>query len=310
MDTRLLITLFIAAAAAGVGLGIVYLLSVRAMHWRIVWVAVPTLLAGIITWLMTAFVHTCNYVGTHGVARIRCARHRARLVEKTVFLFDSADALRTTLTVRRNKGNYESTDYDFSWTGPLGGKAFRIKGNFINENNAPPSTDDFHFGESAEVAWSLYLLDVAATKVKTFGYVDFSMKHPDFVRVGPGVVAFTVQGATTHCAAGDLAEVTAKDGRLRFRRTDAQVGWFRSTGVFDFATEDVANVKVLLFLLRTLVAFGALAPARDSEPLRRFAENFDRAGWHSDPRAAAFIRTSLPDAAAARALDSIRPKPG
>jgi hypothetical protein len=52
---------------------------------------------------------------------------------------------------------------------------------------------------------------------------------------------------------GDVAEAGVDQGVVRFKRGDAQEGWFSSTGVYKFSFEHLANAQLFFHLLDKLV---------------------------------------------------------
>jgi hypothetical protein len=307
-EARALIVLVSAGVGGGIGLLIIYLAAVTKWYWLTLWLAVPPLVGASIAWGTTAFAHTCTYVGTEGLARYRCAGSRGRIVEGTVFLFRDAVAVRSSLTHRYHKGAYQGSDYVFDWTNTTGRSLFRIKGTYRSEKEPPPADDLYHFGEAAEVAWSLCRLDDAQSELDRDGCVRFALKSGGAVRVGPGFIDFGA-GGEGYCSVDDLAETTVKDNVIRFRRRDAEEGWFTSRGIYKLTLGDLANSKLFLFLLRTLVAFGS---TRAGEGFRRHATFLDQLAdavhvpWRHDARAEAFVCKSLEPEAAERALRHLR----
>jgi len=307
-EARALLLLVAAGLAGSVGLFIVYAAAVSNPFWLTFWLAVPPLIGALIAWGATLFQHTCTYVGIEGVARARCAGHRGRVVERTLFLFRDAAAVRSSLNHRYHKGQYQGSDYVYEWTDASGRSLFRVKGTYRSEKEPPPSVDLYHFGEAAEVAWSLRRLDAAQEELERDGCVRFALKGGGAIRVGPGFVDFGA-GGEGYCSVGDLAETSVKDNVLRFRRKDAEEGWFRSRGIYKVALAEVANAKLFLFLLRTLMAFGS---TRAGEELGRRPALLDQLAevahvpWGHDARASAFVCKSLEPAAAENALRHLR----
>src|SRR5205085_10280447 len=111
IEARTLIVLIMAGLVGSIGLLVVWLAAVRSPPARVFWMGVPPLVGAIIALAATRFAHTCTYVGTEGVARFRCGGRRGRLVERTVFLFRAAAAVRSSLTHRYQKGQYQGSDY-------------------------------------------------------------------------------------------------------------------------------------------------------------------------------------------------------
>jgi hypothetical protein len=293
-----------------------------------------------IAWHTTRFAHTCTYVGTRGLARYRCVGRRDRLIEKSVFLFRDAAALRSVLTRRYQRKTYQGSDYAFEWLGARGEVLFRVKGprpdwrdadevlryfrqggggsvNPLDEERR--ATDPRHFGEAAEVAWSLYRLDFAQAELEGKGCVRFALAGGGEIRVGPGFLDFGAPGG--RCAVGDLAGTTLTEEKAPWSNATcdccgprADVLSFRRRGPgaeVRVVLSDVTDLKLFLFLLRTLVAFGSTtseAPAGHATPadvLEQLASTA-RVPWGNHSRATAFVCRSLGPDAAERALRHLR----
>jgi hypothetical protein len=345
--------LIILLAAGGAGLaGLAFALipwfvsgGLPPAPFLVFWMTVPSAVGAAVAWVQTRFAHTCTYVGTRGLARYRCAGRRDRLIERSVFLFKDAAALRSAWTRRYRQKVYQGSDYAFEWLGPRGEVLFRVKGprpdwldadevlRYVRQGgqgNVNPAeegqqaTDPRHFGEAAEVAWSLYRLDFAQAELERPGCVRFALRDGGEIRVGPGFLDFGAPGG--RCGVEDLAGTTLKEIKTPGStatcdccgpRTDALS--FHRRGSLPGVRVDlsgVADVKLFLFLLRTLVAFGSAgtceAPAGHATPADVLDQLADaaRVPWGNHARATAFVCKSLGPDAAERALRHLRLRSG
>lgn len=243
-----------ALVAGGVGLviGIVIALSIKAPFFQLL---LPVLLAGIglgIVLFATRFKHRCTYVGREGVARFSCAGSREQ-VSGEVFCFKDAAELRTSQTRHYTNNIYQATQYSFTWTDIGGRTRFVIVGQHKSEAGTPPAKAPFHFGAAAEMAWTQYLYGQVQAQLKMSGTVYFGLGGRNWVKLGERSISVHMNGVTTECDADDIAEVRIEQGTVQVRQTDAHEGWFSSSGIFKFPYGSLANARLFLFLMDTLV---------------------------------------------------------
>ncbi len=306
IETRLLACLGIANLAVLRGIALTLLFGWRHPVWLSICFGLLPIGAVILVWIATRFSHQVTYVGTRGLARYCCRGRRDNVVEREVLLFEEADAVHTALTHRYTKNGYQGSDYSYAWSSPGGRKLFRISGTYHSEKEPPPSQDLFHFGESADVAWSLHLLDAVQERLEGEG-VEFYLEDRDSIRVSPGLLRFRLGGHQSECPIEDLGETSLKGGVLKLRRHDAQVGWFSSKGIYEVKLGQLGNSRLFLFLLRTVVAFGSTRAAEHWRPSASL-EGLDHVvtkPLQQDPRATAFVRKILNPEAANRALNHL-----
>ena len=206
-----------------------------------------------IGWLLTRFTHTCTYVGKAGVARFQCKKRRENITQQEIFLFRDAIELRTSQTRHYHNGVYTGTNYDFTWTDDQDRKVFRCHGTYRGEKKPPKPTDPFHFAESAEVAWSVHLLDRAQEQLDAAGAIVFRLGGTDWVAVGPGFLELNLKGERQRCESAEIGGFSINGGTFKVKRTDAKEGWFRSTGVFQFPYGTMANARVFLLAIDRLL---------------------------------------------------------
>jgi len=218
-----------------------------------IWQVVIFIVLFVIGWFFTRFAHTCTYVGKDGVARIRCKRDRENITQQEVFRFRDATELRTSQTRHYHNGAYTGTGYDFAWTDDQDRRVFRCNGTYRGEKKPPKPTDAFHFAEAAEVAWSIHLLDRAQEQLEQAGAIVFRLGGTDWVAVGPGFLELNLKGERRRCESAEIGGFSINGGTFKLKRTDAQEGWFRSTGVFQFPYATMANARVFLLAIDRLL---------------------------------------------------------
>jgi hypothetical protein len=207
----------------------------------------------LVGWRFTRFAHDCSYVGKDGIARFRCKGRRDRVTRREVFLFRDATELRTAQTRQYTNGVYTGTSYTFKWTDADGRKVYALSGTYRGEKKPPKPKDRFHFAASAEVAWSVFLLDHLQDELDASGMVRFNLGGSDFVGVGPGVLHLQLKGQTQSCPVEEIADITIAQGNFKVKRTDAKEGWFRSQGVFQFPYASLANARLFPFVIERLL---------------------------------------------------------
>ena len=109
-QVRLAIVAVSAGAGIGAGLGLDFLTGIHTPVWAIV-IALP---AALIAWGVTGFKHSCNFVGTEGVAEFTCKGGRENLKQKKVFCFKDAWAVSTSMTRHFTSGVYTGTTFGFT----------------------------------------------------------------------------------------------------------------------------------------------------------------------------------------------------
>jgi hypothetical protein len=198
---------------------------------------------------VTRFSHTCSYVGRDGVARFTCSGSRDRISGAEVFLFRDAMEIRTGQTVRYLNGAYQGTDYFFNWTDVGGRKRYSISGTHKTAKGVPPSTDPYHFGRAAEIAWSESLLAQARRKLEMAESIPFNLKAGQSLRISATGLTVQLGGEPVEWAAKDIEAVIVDKGIVKIKRVDAQEGWFSATGVIKFPFNTLANARLFFFLV-------------------------------------------------------------
>jgi hypothetical protein len=219
----------------------------------LLWPTLAALLAGGAAWLLTRFKHNCSYVGQEGVARYRCAGDRNNLTLAEVFLFGEAAEVRTSQTRHYVNGAYTGTDYTFTWTDVTGRVRFAWSGRHNSKAGNPKSTDPYHLGRSAEMAWSNYLLPGAFRQLELSGAVLFLVKGGNWVRVGRNSLVLHFGGKEEEWDARDIAGVSVDAGVVRIKRHGAKEGWFSSSGVFKFDFTGLGNAQLFFFLMQKVL---------------------------------------------------------
>jgi hypothetical protein len=217
------------------------------------WPSVVGLLAVCIVLLATRFRHHCGYVGRAGVARFSCAGDTDRLTRAEVFLFRDAAELRTSQVRQYVNGAYTGTDYAFTWTDVAGQKRYVFRGRYRSAEGTPKAKDPFHFGRSAEMAWSGYLLGGAFRQLDMGGAVLFLLNSGNWIRLTRSGLLFHFGGKEEEWDARDLAGVGVDAGVVRVKRHDAREGWFSSSGVLKFDFQSLGNAQLFFFLVERVL---------------------------------------------------------
>jgi hypothetical protein len=219
---------------------------------------IPLLLGGLcaaLGALPTRFRHRCSYVGRRGVTRFVCAGGRDYLARQEIFLFEDAAELRTAQTRHYVNGVYTGTVYTYTWSGRDGSKRYVLSGRYNSRSGNPPAKDPFHFAVAAEVAWSVFLLDLAQDELETFGALQFNLGGADRVRVGPGFIEMHLRGRTERIEAADIGGISLQDGAFTVKHREARRGFlgFGSSGYFSFPYSQMANARLFFLALDRLL---------------------------------------------------------
>jgi hypothetical protein len=227
--------------------------SVRNPFWLVVWPVVGAglgMLAGVVA---SSFSHTCTYAGRDGAAHYVCSGRRDNITISEVFRFRDAADLRTAQTRHYKNGIYQHTAYSFTWTDVGGRKRFQIAGSHKSEAGTPPTTDHYQFGHATEFAWTMYLMDQVEREIQLSGGVKFPLGKSEWIRVGPGKLTFLLRGGEEEWEAQEVGGVIVDKGVVKIKRTDAQEGWFSSTGVIKFSFDTLGNAQLFFHLLEKLL---------------------------------------------------------
>jgi hypothetical protein len=214
-----------------------------------------TLVLAPLTWFFTRFRHECSYVGKLGIARLFCKGNRWNVFKTEQLLFGEAAELRTSQTRHYNHGVYTGTRYAFDWTTADGKKRYKLTGSYNGENRPPKPESPFHFAQSAELAWSSYLMERAVEELNSNGFIRFNLARQNWVGIGAGFIDLHMDGNEARCNREEIAGISLNGGMFEIRRTDAKIGWFSRTGVFSFGYGQMANSRVFLLALDKLLGF-------------------------------------------------------
>ncbi len=203
----------------------------------------------------TRFKHTVRYVGKQGIAILTTKSRPDRVSRSEVFLFQNANELRTGQTRQYVNGVYSGTSYSFNWTDAAGKKVFKLSGTYHGEKKPPKPKDPFHFAESAELAWSIHLLDQADHELKETGAVRFRLTGKDWVAIGPGFLEYCRKGIEERWERDEIGGISIGDGVFKVKRTDAKEGWFSSKGVVQFPYASMSNAKLFLIAINRILGY-------------------------------------------------------
>jgi hypothetical protein len=251
--TRAAIAGGVALVCAAIVLMIVAAAQPREKFFFVFWPVVVGGLAALIAILATRFKHRCTYVGREGLARFQCAGDRDRVSMPEFFLFRDAAEVRTGQTRRYVNGVYQGTDFTFTWSDVAGRTRHVIRGTYKAEKGNPGSTDPYHFGRSAEIAFTMSLLPEVFRRLDMGGDVRFNVSGGRYVRLGPGYMIIQAGSQEEQWDARDINGVQVHQGVVYIRRRDAKEGWFSSKGVFKFDFAALANAQLFIYLVEKVV---------------------------------------------------------
>ncbi len=253
-QVRMAIVAVAAGAGIAAGLGLDFLTEIHSPLWAIGF-AIP---AALIAWGVTGFKHSCNFVGTEGVAEFTCKGGRENLKQKKVFCFKDAWAVATSMTRHYTNGVYTGTTFGFRWYPPDGGKpVYSINGRHTSNLKTPPLKNTYNFARAAESVWSQYLIPKLDSQLQEKGYINFYMGDGRWARVGPGFLDIVdKKGEVSRCEAADIGSAKVASGVFTITRKDAKSKFFGllgSSGVFHFNYGIMYNARLFLFAFEKLL---------------------------------------------------------
>lgn len=252
--TRMIIAIVAAGVAGGIGLTIGFIMEAIPLPGTIGIGAVLAALGFWIAWAFTSFDHTCQFVGSEGVASITCSGSRTDLAAPEVFRFEQAAEVRNSIVHNYNKyGVYQGTNYSFVWADPAGNAVYTISGSHNYENNFPPSNDPYCFGFSAEEVWTRWIFQRVLMQIQQTGFYQFNVEGSGHVRVGQGYAEFNLDGTPQRLRSEEIAFANLDAGMLTIRRHGATEGWFSSDGIYTFGYGSLGNAQLFLRLFGSLV---------------------------------------------------------
>jgi hypothetical protein len=215
--------------------------------------------ATVILWLMFRDGLTvpveCSYVGEKGVARFIWNKRPQPVNGTGVFLFEEAQDLQIQQTRHYRNGIYQNTSYSFDWYNSNAKRVFVIGGSHYRQDGQPPVEDKYHFGMTAEQAWSVFALERARSSLANSGTVSFRLGGKNELIVGSGFLEIVQNGQRAKISTEEIGRVTISQGVVTVRRKDAKAGFFGigSSGIFNFNYKDIANAKLFITLFDALV---------------------------------------------------------
>jgi hypothetical protein len=253
LGARLVLTGLAGLVGLGIGSLVVVFARPREEFWQFFCPTVGSVVGVAICRALTRFSHTCSYVGRDGIAKFSCSGSSNRVKRSKVFLFRDAAEIRTGQTRQYNHGVYVGTKYFFTWTDAGGRQCHSVSGTYWKSSGTPPSTDAFHFGLAAETAWTLFLLAQAQRQMEMAGCIVFNLNGRQSLRLTPRGLTIAQGGALREWATDEIEAVVVDSGVLKIKRRDAKEGWFSSSGVAKFPFDRLANARLFLHLMGSLL---------------------------------------------------------
>ena len=214
------------------------------------------LIVGIPIWMIfkfTAYTHQCTYVGKNGISMSTLKGRRTGSVKTQHLLFPNSAEVHTASTSHTVNGIYSHTDYRYEWTNTQRASLFLIKGKFRSSKGTPKQGDLVYFARAADYAWSVYYLQYANQELQQTGAISFRVDSKRVVRVGQGFIEFHFGGEPVRVTKPEIAKVTLGGGTFAFKHVDAK--WYSGGGKFNFKFGKMANGKVFMMALDTLMEY-------------------------------------------------------
>ncbi|MCA9088902.1 MAG: hypothetical protein KDA90_09745 [Planctomycetaceae bacterium] len=204
-----------------------------------------------LVYYVTSFKQSCSFVGKQGVARYTLRGSREAEPKEELFEFTEATDLYTGQTRHYYNGVYTGTQYFYRWENAQGRKVFNLQGTFNSQAGTPKTHDPYYFAMNAEYAWSNHLLDSLQAELDKHGSVEFKVNKRDAVRVGPGFMEFCFGTNEERVDGEALKHISIGGGTFSFKTADAK--WFSRKGKFSFNYASMANARLFLLVLHSLL---------------------------------------------------------
>ena len=217
-------------------------------------IGVIMFIAFLICLAVCRFRHRCSYVGKLGFVRYRLAGSRHAAPRTELFLFASAEYLKTHEVRQYVNGVYSGTTYKYSWHDGAHAELFKLHGQHRGNKGPPKPHDPYHLAVAAEVAWSQCRFDGLQAEVERNGSVTFPILERfgkiRAVNVGPGFVEFAFKEGAQRVPVEDFGKVTVAEGTFTFKHKDTK--WFSGKGKFSFSYGSIGNAQLFLLCLTEL----------------------------------------------------------
>lgn len=245
---RLLWAAVMGAVCAAVLCGIFWLAVDRP---NLIGFSLIALIAVVPSYISLAFRCRCSFVGEAGIAEFHIKGTRTATPTSKKLLFKEAGHLYTGQTKHYKNGSYRYTSYNYQWT-QQGSKGYTIAGTHNSKSGNPLHSHEWHFANSAEGAWTRFLLDFVNQDLTQRGYVEFPMAgNPQMVRVGQGFLEFvTNKGEIQRAAVNDMKDIELESGHFQFRHQDSR--WWSGKGRYGFSYNNVPNAKLFWLCLHQI----------------------------------------------------------
>jgi hypothetical protein len=222
------------------------------------WAAIFALLPVYLGWRKSAFNQSCNFVGGNGCAQFRCEGNRATIVQKSVFLFQSATGVATRINRTSKNGVYQNTRFYFNWfSSDTEESIFEVTGMHHSDSKTPPADSIFNFAHATELAWYDFVSPKIDADLARQGFLKFYMGYNRWAVLGGGYIRIVDKdGKDSKCLAEDIGSVTLRDAYLTIRRKDAKSSLFdlfNHEGVFGFNYAAMHNPRIFLYFFEKLL---------------------------------------------------------
>jgi hypothetical protein len=187
------------------------------------------------------------------VARFVCSGDRANLTTREVFRFRDAAEIRSSQTMHYTNGAYTHTSFSSEWTDVGGRSRYTITGTYKSKDNNPPADNLYHFAQAAELSWTYYLAEQAYRQIELSGSVLFNLRGGRWVRLGPGRMVLRLSQEPEEYPAEELEGLSLQQGVVYIRRRGATKGWFKSSGIYQFPFNELANARLFFHMVEKVV---------------------------------------------------------
>ena len=218
------------------------------------------------TWLYPLFATPCflgtlylyaptariTYVGEKGI--FIWQRKLGKESEQTL-LFTPELRLHVRVSRNFNHGIYTGTDYGFAFLMPRPEEKLIIGGMYFSLKDNIPSGNEFHFGKSAERAYTQALQTPLMRDLWAGKSREFPIENGPLLTLSSRGITFTQKEKTEEIPLAELASVSVNDGYVTIWRKGGKAGFLGigRDGVYRFEYAAFPNAQLFFRALGTML---------------------------------------------------------
>jgi hypothetical protein len=196
--------------------------------------------------------HECSYVGEKGFARLSFPGPLSRFLSKKksgTYTFDQFRALYVNSTRQYINSIYGGTSASFTWVDADGKVVFRLDSSYYSYKEKPHRDRTVHFGRSAEMAWTNYVLPKHLDELNRLGKTGFPFERGGGIFLSRTQITVRRGKEETNIPLDWIQSVQVESGLLCiFRQGDK--GGLLGKGPYTITYGEIGNALALLQLIQ------------------------------------------------------------